>query len=99
MTHFIAKAALAALVAMSCIPVTVSFAAEGRERAAIVDVQYRPVHGCSPIQAVQKARWSGMRNARVTGMTPRRVVVSGRDYRGWDRMVFANVRGCPQIRR
>jgi hypothetical protein len=25
--------------------------------------------------------------------------VSGRDRRGWDRMTFANVRGCPLIRR
>lgn len=40
-----------------------------------------------------------VRYARVTNVTPRRVVVSGRNYRGWDQMVFANVRGCPLIRR
>jgi len=51
------------------------------------------------VQAVQKARWNGLRAARVTNVTPRRVVVSGRNYRGWDQIAFANVRGCPLIRR
>ncbi|MDM9628750.1 hypothetical protein QTL95_22915 [Rhizobium sp. S152] len=101
MTHFIAKASFAALLALASIPATMSTAAAAApERAPIVDVQYhRPVHGCSPVQAVRKARWSGMRNARITNITPRRVVVSGRDRYGWNRMVFANVRGCPLIRR
>jgi hypothetical protein len=100
MTNIIAKASLAVLLALSSIPATVSTAAAASPaRGAIVDVQYRPVRSCSPIQAVRKARYAGLRDARIVNITPRRVVVAGRDRRGWDRMVFANVRGCPLIRR
>ncbi|KQV64443.1 hypothetical protein [Rhizobium sp. Root1220] len=101
MTHFLAKASLAALLAIGSISALApAAAASGRDRAPVIDVQYRPiVRGCSPVQAVQKARWTGLRNARITDLTPRRVVVSGRSYHGWDRMTFANVRGCPVIRR
>ncbi|MBB3963567.1 hypothetical protein [Rhizobium metallidurans] len=103
MNRFIAKASFAAILALASIPATTSVAAAaGPERASIIDVQYRPApaRACSPVRAVEKARYAGLRNARVTDITPRRVVVSGRGYRGyWDRMFFANVRGCPEIRR
>jgi hypothetical protein len=101
MNRFIAKASFAALLAFASIPATASVAAAAApEHASIVDVQYRPARACSPVRAVEKARWAGLRNVRVTNMTPRRVVVSGRGHRGqWERMFFANVRGCPQIRR
>ncbi|APO75457.1 hypothetical protein AM571_CH02651 [Rhizobium etli 8C-3] len=104
MTNFIAKVSLAALLAIASIPASVSTAAaSGLERGAVIDVQYhrRPAvyRGCSPIMAVRAARWSGLRDVRVVNVTPRRVVVAGRDRRGWDRMTFANVRGCPLIRR
>ncbi|AJD41904.1 hypothetical protein C9413_11340 [Rhizobium sp. SEMIA 4085] len=104
MTNFIAKASFAALLAVTSIPATVSTAAAaGPERAVVIDVQYHrppPVYrGCSPVAAVRKARWTGLRDVRVVNVTPRRVVVAGRDRRGWDRMAFANVRGCPLIRR
>ncbi|EKF59956.1 hypothetical protein QWE_07656 [Agrobacterium albertimagni AOL15] len=59
----------------------------------------RPRGGeCRPNQAVEKARWNGLRRAFVADVTPRRVVVAGVRHGGRDRMVFANVRGCPVIR-
>lgn len=101
MTNFIAKASFAALLAIASIPFGTSAAsAASPNHGVIVDVQYRPpMRGCSPMEAVRKARWTGLRDVRVTAVTPRRVVVAGRDRRGWDRMTFANVRGCPLIRR
>lgn len=54
---------------------------------------------CSPGQAVEKARWSGLRRAHVRDVTPRRVVVGGIRHGRPDRIVFANVRGCPVIHR
>ncbi|MBC7313050.1 MAG: hypothetical protein H5U11_11200 [Rhizobium sp.] len=59
--------------------------------------RHRP-QGCSPRRAVDEARWSGLRRARVHNVTPRRVVVAGFRHGEFDRMVFANVRGCPVIR-
>lgn len=59
--------------------------------------RHRP-QGCSPRRAVEEARWSGLRRARVHNITPRRVVVAGFRHGEFDRMVFANVRGCPVIR-
>ncbi|CAH0341354.1 hypothetical protein [Rhizobium sp. CECT 9324] len=53
---------------------------------------------CRPNQAVEKAQWSGLRRARIMDITPRRVVVEGVRRGDFDRMVFANVRGCPVIR-
>ncbi|KWV46682.1 hypothetical protein AS026_14875 [Rhizobium altiplani] len=99
MTHFITKASFAALIALASIPFATPNASASEWGRPPVHVQHRPMHACSPVQAVQKARWSGLRSARVTNVTPRRVVVSGRDHRGWDQMVFANVRSCPVIRR
>ena len=55
--------------------------------------------GCSPRRAVEEARWSGLHRARVHNVTPRRVVVAGVRHGYRDRIVFANVRGCPVIRR
>jgi hypothetical protein len=99
MHHFLAKASLACLVALASICASAPIAAATPDRAAVLDVPYRPTSGCSPVQAVQRARFAGLRDARVTSITPRRMVVSGRGYRGWDRMTFANLRGCPMMRR
>lgn len=101
MTHFLAKASLAALLALCSIPATTSTAAAaGPQTSFVVEAQYhRPIRGCSPMRAVRKARYFGLRNAHITRMSPRVIVVAGRDRRGWDRMTFANVRGCPLIRR
>jgi hypothetical protein len=54
---------------------------------------------CHPAQAVEKARWNGLRRAFVADVSPRRVVVAGVRHGDRDRIVFANVRGCPVIRR
>ncbi|TBB88108.1 hypothetical protein [Rhizobium ruizarguesonis] len=101
MTHFLTKASLAALLALCSIPATVSTAAAaGPQTSFIVEAQYhRPIRGCSPMHAVRKARDFGLRDARITRMSPRVVVVAGRERRGWDRITFANVRGCPLILR
>ncbi|RUM21465.1 hypothetical protein EFQ99_27050 [Rhizobium vallis] len=101
MTHFLTKASLAALLALCAIPATISTAAAaGPQTNFVVEGQYhQPIRGCSPMQAVRKAHYSGLRDVRITRMSPRVVVVAGRDRRGWDRMTFANVRGCPLIRR
>jgi hypothetical protein len=40
-----------------------------------------------------------MRYARIANITPRRVIVEGRNHRGPDRIVFANVPGCPRWHR
>lgn len=55
--------------------------------------------GCRPMMAVEKARWTGLRRAHIQRVTPNRVVVAGFRHHGFDRMVFANRRGCPLIRR
>lgn len=102
MTHFFAKASLAALLALCSIPATASTAAASPQTDLVVQAQYHhrpPVRGCSPVEAVRKARYVGLRNAHITRMSPRVIVVAGRDRRGWDRITFANVRGCPLIRR
>ncbi|MBP2444816.1 hypothetical protein [Rhizobium leguminosarum] len=101
MTHLLAKASLAALLALCSIPVTASTAAAaGPQTNFVVEAQYyRPIRGCSPMHAVRKARDFGLRDARITRMSPRVVVVAGRERRGWDKITFANVRGCPLIRR
>lgn len=53
--------------------------------------------GCSPRLAIAKARDFGLRRADVTDVSRRRVVVEGRTRGGYERVVFANVRGCPVI--
>ena len=55
--------------------------------------------GCRPEEAMRIARYEGLRHVRVVDISPRRVVVAGRDRYGWTRLVFANVRGCPLISR
>ena len=55
--------------------------------------------GCNPNQALDMARYQGIRRARIADVNPRVVVVKGRGPYGWERMVFANVRGCPVIDR
>ncbi len=54
---------------------------------------------CSPRQAESKARHMGLRRARVVDVDRRTVTVVGRDHGRRDRIIFANDRGCPVIRR
>ncbi|SIQ23364.1 hypothetical protein SAMN05880590_102712 [Rhizobium sp. RU35A] len=111
MTQFLAKAALATLIAASSLmgSLSAASAAEG----PVVNVQWRddgrwdgprhhrppPREGCSPWFAQEKASRMGLRRARVVDVNRRVVVVAGFDRGGRDRVVFANVRGCPVIRR
>lgn len=55
--------------------------------------------GCSPGRALNKAERMGLRRARIVDASRRAIVVVGRDRHGRDRVVFANERGCPVIRR
>ncbi|MDI7860944.1 hypothetical protein MRS76_03155 [Rhizobiaceae bacterium n13] len=112
MTQFFAKAGLAALIAFGAISATASTAAAQdvgfgfyvgnggyyQPRPYYPRPVYRP-RVCSPGQAIEKARWNGLRRARVAQVGPRRVVVEGTGRYGWGRMVFANVPGCPLIHR
>lgn len=114
MHHFFVKAGLAALIALGGLSATASTAAaHGPEVGVGIYVgnggyypprhhHPRPVHRprvCSPGQAIEKARWNGLRRAYVSQVGPRRVVVEGAGRYGWGRMVFANVPGCPLIHR
>ncbi|MDX3924988.1 MAG: hypothetical protein QHC90_04155 [Shinella sp.] len=53
--------------------------------------------GCSEREARRAARDAGFRRPEVVRVTPRRVVVEGWTRRGFQRIVFANIRGCPEI--
>jgi len=52
---------------------------------------------CDPDDALDNARDAGFRRAHVVRISPRSVVVEGMTRRGPDRIVFANVRGCPEV--
>ncbi|GAK69169.1 hypothetical protein [Agrobacterium rubi] len=107
-----AKAGVAALIAISGLSATASTASAQDVRYGLY-VQDGPRHGghhgwgrpdrgrdrCAPWLAEEKASRMGLRRARVVDVSPRRVVVAGFDRQGRDRVVFANVRGCPVIRR
>lgn len=54
---------------------------------------------CSPGLAQDKARDFGLRRARVVDVSQRRVVVEGRRHGDYRTIAFANVPGCPIIRR
>ena len=56
-------------------------------------------YGCSPREALETARWNGFRRAEIVDVNRRRVVVEGRVRGGWRQIVFANVEGCPIVRR
>jgi hypothetical protein len=104
-----AKLGLAAIIALTGLSATIGTAAAAEPGLGIY-VQYhdrdrgwdRRHHGrpgCSPWRAEDKASRMGLRRARVVDVSRRAVVVVGRDRHGRDRIVFANERGCPVIRR
>lgn len=127
MRNILAKAGLAALIALGAVSATAGSAAAGADFGVGIYIgepgyypgerhgwrgpyqrydrydgyeryerrQYRP---CNPGRAVEKARWNGLRHAHVQRVTQRKVVVAGYRHGDYDRMVFANVRGCPIIR-
>lgn len=111
MKQFLAKAALAALITVSGFATPFS-AASAAGSDMLILVQYpgqergydrpRPPARpdiCSPRLAEDKAARMGIRRASVVDVNRRVVVVAGFDRGGRDRAVFANVRGCPLIRR
>ncbi|WP_117193739.1 hypothetical protein [Rhizobium terrae] len=111
MTRMIVKAGIAALVALTGLSAIVPTAAAAGPDLAITvqyrdrdrDRHWRPDHrppvGCAPWLAEQKADRMGLRRTRVVDVSRRTVTVVGFGRRGPDRVVFANVRGCPLIRR
>jgi hypothetical protein len=110
MTSLIAKIGLAALVALTGIAPAMS-SANASQSGLVIEVQHRDHYrdrdrrhhhgrpGCSPWRAEAKAERMGLRRVRVVDVSRRTVTVVGRDRHGRDRVVFANVRGCPIIRR
>ena len=101
MTNLFAKAGIAALIALGGISATAVTASANDFHPGIQQVRYDHHRGraCSPVLAVRKARDMGLHRAHINKVTPRRVVVEGFGRRGHDRVVFANVPGCPLIRR
>lgn len=114
MLKFLAKAGLAALLAAGALAGTVAPAAAqvniiigepdrgpppGYRRPPPPPGFGRPPRGCEPRFAERIARDRGFRRAHVVDISPRRIVVEGFTRRGPDRIVFANQRGCPILRR
>jgi Ni/Co efflux regulator RcnB len=114
MTSLIAKAGLAALVALTGLSALAPAASAASPELAI-QVQYRDrdrdrdrdwrpdrphrrPQGCAPGFAENKANRLGLRRTRVVDVSRRTVTVVGFGRRGPERIVFANVRGCPVIR-
>ncbi|MBW9118113.1 hypothetical protein JNB88_31355 [Rhizobium cauense] len=52
---------------------------------------------CNPDDALDLARDAGFRRAEIARITSRSVVVEGFTRGRPDRIVFGNVRGCPEI--
>ncbi len=68
-----------------------------RDREAERDRLRDRARGCSEREARFAARQAGLRDPEVVRVTPRRIVVEGMTRRGPDEIVFANVRGCPEL--
>lgn len=95
------KTCAGSLVALAGMSIVVPVAAAAGLAAPVETVRYDP-HGariCSPLVAMAKARDTGMRHAEISTITAHRVVVTGRNRHGPERMVFANLPGCPVLRR
>ena len=106
MTTFPIKAILAAAIglgSLAAIPAS-AMASDTGLRIDVRDRWHQDDRGmrrdrCAPGFALDKAERSGLRRARVVMQTPARIVVEGWRFNHRDRMVFANDRGCPIIRR
>ncbi len=99
--NLFAKIGAAALIGMTALTAMAPTVSAAGLSAPVQTVRYDRHRGnmCSPLLAVRKARASGIHRAEIARITPRRVVVAGRTRHGMERMVFANVGGCPVIRR
>ncbi|MCK8778515.1 hypothetical protein M0654_00830 [Rhizobium sp. NTR19] len=109
MRNIFTKAGIAALVTLAGLS-AVAPTASAANGDLVISVQHRDRHwrpdrrpdrrpGCAPWLAEEKAARMGLRRVRVVDVSRRTVTVVGFDRRGRDRVVFANVRGCPLIRR
>jgi len=99
--NLFARAGTAGLIALGALSAMAASAPAASLGAAVETMRYDP-HGariCSPLVAVRKAREAGLRHAEIAAITPRRVVVTGRNRHGTDRIVYANLPGCPLLRR
>jgi hypothetical protein len=94
MSHTLFRAAFAGLITVAGLATVDSPAS-----AAGADGLRQNARICSPLTAVRKARAMGLRGAEIRDMTARRVVVVGHGRRGEDRIVFANMPGCPLFHR
>ncbi|MGA1802539.1 hypothetical protein [Rhizobium sp. HT1-10] len=92
-------AGLIALGALSAVAPSVSAAGLSSTVETVRYDRHHDARSCSPLVAVRKARAYGLRHAEISRINPRRVVVTGRTRHGMDRIVFANQRGCPMLRR
>ena len=115
MTSLIVKAGFAALIAFTGFSAAAPTASAAGPEMSIQQIQYRHHDrhwgpdrhrrpdrhrgGCAPWMAEAKADRMGLRRTRVVDVSRRTVTVVGFGRRGPDRVVFANVRGCPLIRR
>lgn len=71
---------------------------DSRRNRAHWDGSRRNRDFCSPYQALEKARWMGIRHAHVVEANHRVVKVVGRDRGYRVKAVFANTWDCPVIR-
>jgi hypothetical protein len=94
MSHTLSRTVFAALIAVAGLVIV-----ESPASAAGADGLRQNARICSPLTAVRKARAMGLRGAEIRDMTSRRVVVVGHGRREEDRIVFANMPGCPLLRR
>ncbi len=109
MTSFFAKTAIAALISFAAISSTAATASAGGVDVKIQVGAPGYYHGgyrhynyrghCKPWMALDKARWRGLHRARIAHVGPNRIVVEGRKNYHWNRITFANARGCPVIHR
>ncbi|MFN7104133.1 MAG: hypothetical protein ACK4N1_16085 [Pseudorhizobium sp.] len=113
MLKFLAQAGLTLTLALTAVGTTATVASAQDLQLRIGPDGIRPVvpgrdddrrdrrdsrrDECSPREALSIARDEGLRRAEVTRVTRRSLTVEGMTRRGPTRMVFANVRGCPEI--
>jgi hypothetical protein len=110
MLKFLAQAGLTLTLALTAVGTTTTVASAQDLQLRIGPDGIRPVvprrdddrrdrrrDECSPREALSIARDEGLRRAEVTRVTRRSLTVEGMTRRGPTRMVFANVRGCPEI--
>lgn len=109
MISLFTKAAIAAVVGLGSIA-AVPAVASARDVGVVVEIghhdrhykrphHWQPRQACTNREAVWRAKSTGLRGAYVAGRGRNRIVVEGHRGHRFDRMVIADRRGCPIIRR